>query len=76
MSQRLIEYTRFNETKSVRATFYKDNERLRNYEGNYDYVLWVEQATDMYGLMSSNLRQKTVAVVTREDWLKGKKINA
>lgn len=76
MSQRLIKYNIFNKTKLVRATFYKENERLKNYEGDYDYVLWVERPEDMYALMSSNLRQKTVAVVIREDWLRGKEINA
>ena len=35
-----------------------------------DEILWCEDPTDLYALLSTHLRDKKVAVVWRDDWLK------
>lgn len=39
-----------------------------------DEVLWVERSEDWYALLSPQLKDKKVAVVERDNWLKGEEI--
>lgn len=60
-----IQHTAFGKTRWVEATFH-------NMEPGHDYdkVLWVERAEDYYALMSPQLKDKRVAIVERNDWLR------
>ena len=59
-----ISYTAFGKTKQVEAKFH-------NMEPSHEYdaVLWVERGEDYYALMSPQLKDKRVAIVTRDNWL-------
>ncbi len=61
-----IKLTMFGKTKYVKATPY-------NMLPTDDYEDWlfVSRPEDMYCLMSDELKDKKVAVVTAEDWAKG-----
>ena len=62
-------YTIFNETKSIPVkVWYKD--KIDPTITEWDETLWVENATDWYALMSSNLRDKRVRIIERDIWIK------
>lgn len=60
-----INYTMFGETRLVSVS------KLHNMkEGDqHDEVLWVERDEDYYALLSPQLRDKKVVVITRHEWL-------
>lgn len=77
----IIEYTKFGKTKLVEAELYVDRVKVQDSddlfhsgEVRYDDVLWVESASDYYALENSRYRNATVAVVTRNAWLRGKEV--
>lgn len=62
---KVVEYTAFGKTKRVRAELHNmapDEEP--------DEYLWVERPEDYYALMSSKLKNKKVAIINRNEWLK------
>ena len=60
-----ISHTAFGKTRDVEAEFHNMEPGL-----DYDDVLWVERSEDYYALMSPQLRDKRVAIVTRDNWLR------
>jgi hypothetical protein len=62
---KVVEYTAFGKTKKVRAELYN----MTPDEEPQEY-LWVERGEDYYALMSSQLKNKRVAIITRNEWLK------
>lgn len=60
--------SKFGQTRQVKARMFLNNKEIEA-TGKYDEVLWVERSEDWYALQSPQLRQKLVAVVTRDDWL-------
>jgi hypothetical protein len=40
----------------------------------WDDELWIERGEDWYAMMSSQLRNKRVRIICREEWLKSKVI--
>lgn len=67
----IIEVEKFNKVKRVFAKFYRNGERLKEWSGPYDYVYFLMDRYDEYGLTNASLRDRVVAVVTMEDWRKG-----
>jgi|Laugrefa1bdmlbdn_1035148.scaffolds.fasta_scaffold69919_1 hypothetical protein len=65
-------FTIFEETRLVELVVYQSGKRVELYE--WDEDLWVESATDMYALMSPQLRDKRVRIIDRKKWLKGKRV--
>lgn len=63
-----IVLSKFGQTRQVKARMFLNNKEIE-VTGKYDEVLWVERSEDWYALQSPQLRQKLVAVVTRDDWL-------
>jgi hypothetical protein len=63
-------YTFGDETRLVELVVYQSGKRVELYE--WDEDLWVESATDMYALMSNQLKDKRVRIIDRKKWLKGK----
>ncbi len=59
-----ISYTAFGKTKQVEAEFH-------NMEPSHEYdeVLWIAREEDYYALLSPQLRDKRVAIITRSNWL-------
>lgn len=62
-------YTIFNETKSIPVKVWYKN-KIDPTITEWDETLWVENATDWYALMSSNLRDKRVRIIERDIWIK------
>lgn len=60
-----ILYTKFGETRLVDIEFHNMGEGEKYHE-----VLWVERSEDYYALMSSQLKHKKVAIVTRDNWIR------
>lgn len=60
-----ILYTAFGKTRSVPVELYNMTP-----DDEPDQVLWVERSEDYYALMSPRLRNKKVAIVTRDAWLR------
>ena len=62
-----IKYTAFGKTRMVDVPY------LHNMTENdvHEETLWAERGEDYYGLLSPQLRDKRVAVVERENWLRG-----
>lgn len=65
-----IIYTIFGKTKKVKI----EKHNIEN-SNEYDEVLWVERSEDYYALLGSKFKNKRVAIVTRENWMKGLDIN-
>ena len=63
-----IEYTAFGKTKRVLA----NKHNMKDDETEYDEVLWVERPEDYYALMSTQLKNKRVVIVKRDDWITAK----
>ena len=64
-----VPYKAFGKVKLVPLRVYQDGEMLTNTEPVWDDELWVERDEDLYALDSSQLRDKRVLVVYRNDWL-------
>ena len=60
----------FGETRLTRAEVYDGDKGICSSD-TWDETLWVERGEDMYALMSPQLRNKKVLVVSRDDWLRG-----
>lgn len=65
-------YTIFNETKLVEVEVYKNGYKTEDI--TWEEELWVERGEDWYALGSSQLKNKRVRVIRREEWLRGKKL--
>lgn len=63
-----IVLSEFGQTRRVRVRLFLNNKEIEAI-GRYDEVLWIERDEDWYALQSPQLRQKIIAVVTRDDWL-------
>ena len=61
-------YTTFGKTKLVEVVVYQNNKKIESRDWDEEY--WIERGEDWYGLMSTQLRDKKVRVITRESWLK------
>ena len=61
-------YTIFGKTKLVEVVVYQNNKKIESSDWDEEY--WIERGEDWYGLMSTQLRDKKVRVITRESWLK------
>lgn len=62
--QQRVSATFFGETKEVVASIYNTH-----VQGPISEFLWVEGPGDYYALLSLQLKNKKVAVVTRESWM-------
>ena len=60
-----IEYTAFGKTRVVPVQLHNMTE-----DQEHETTLWVERGEDYYALLSPQLRDKKVAIVTRDAWLK------
>lgn len=60
-----IEYTAFGKTRVVPVELHNMTE-----DQEHETTLWVERGEDYYALLSPQLRDKKVAIVTRDAWLK------
>lgn len=76
-----IEYSKFGKTKLVEADVYVDGVKVQksddlfhSNELRYDKTLWVEQASDYYAFENPEYKNCTVAVVTRDAWIRGKEV--
>jgi hypothetical protein len=65
MPHKTVDFTWFGETRSVRAQLHN-----MTAEDTPDEVILVERPEDWYALMSPQFKDKKVAVVTREEWLR------
>ena len=63
-------YTQFGKTKQLDVVVYKNSQKIDSVDWDYEY--WVERGEDWYGLMSSDLKDKKVRIITREEWLRAK----
>jgi len=64
----LAPYTKFNETRFCPVVVYHQNKIIDS--KTWDEEMWVERGEDYYGLMSSQLVNKKIRVINREEWLK------
>ena len=60
-----IEYTALGKTRVVPVELHNMTE-----DQEHETTLWVERGEDYYALLSPQLRDKKVAIVTRDAWLK------
>ena len=65
-------YTAFEKTKDVEYGVYQNSKRIDSHE--WDDTVWIERGEDWYGLAS--MGNKRVRVITRENWMRGKEIQA
>ena len=65
-----IKLTKFGKTKLVNASPHNMKE-----DETPDEILWVEGNEDYYALMAKSYKNKKVAIVTREDWLRAEEIS-
>lgn len=66
----IIPYTAFGKTRDVEVTEFHNMA-----EGEqHDTTLWVERAEDYYALLSPQLKDKKVAIVTRRAWLEAEEV--
>lgn len=63
-------YTAFGETRRVRYVPANYND-----DGEPDEFVWVERPESTYAVMSPQLRDKRVAFIYREDWLRAETVN-
>ncbi len=63
-------YTQFGKTKQLDVVVYKNSQKIDSVDWDYEY--WVERGEDWYGLMSPDLKDKKVRIITREEWLRAK----
>jgi hypothetical protein len=68
LSDNAAPYTIFNQTRLCPIVVYHQNKIIDS--KTWDEELWVERGEDYYGLMSSQLVNKKVRVINREEWLK------
>lgn len=61
-------HTQFNQTRLCPLIVYHQNKEIVSED--WEEELWIERGEDWYALMSSNLVNKKVRVIKREDWLK------
>lgn len=61
-----IKLSKFGVVKEVEATLHNMTE-----DESVEEVLWTERPEDMYALLSPQLSNKRVAIVTRRSWLDG-----
>ena len=61
--------TLFNTTKEVEVVLHNMEE-----SDTYDEILWVERVEDWYALLSYQLKDKKVAVITKSNWMKGDEV--
>lgn len=64
-----IKYTMFGKTKLVEVRLHNEDK-----PGPHEETLWVERNEDWYALSSPQLRDKKVAIVTREEWLRASEV--
>lgn len=60
-----IKYTAFGSTRLVDVVEWHNCD-----PGFHETTLWVERGEDYYALLSPQLRDKKVAVISRENWIK------
>lgn len=61
-------YTIFNETKMIKVEVYVNGNKTDDLI--WDDTLWIERGEDWYAMMSSQLKNKRIRVIKREDWLR------
>ena len=66
-------YKAFGQTRLVEVEVYT-NADGKIEETEWDDELWIERGEDWYAMMSSQLRNKRVRIIRREEWLKSKVI--
>jgi hypothetical protein len=66
-------YTQFGKTKEVLVIVYLNNELIES--DTWDLEMWIENGTDMYGLMSTQLKNKKVRIIRREDWIRSREVS-
>ncbi len=66
-------YKQFGKIKNVVVVVYLNNKIIES--DTWDCEIWIENETDMYGLMSSEYKNKKVRIIRREDWLRSKDLS-
>lgn len=64
-----VPYTEFGKTKQVEIVVYMNNEIVES--DTWDTTLWIARPEEMYGLMSTKLKNKHVRVITEDMWRRG-----
>lgn len=64
-----VPFTMFGKTKLVPLKTWSNGKMDKPAKDKWDADLWVERGEDWYALSSPQLRNKTVLIVQREDWL-------
>ena len=65
-------YTQFGKTRNVLVLVYLNNKIIES--DTWDLEMWIENGTDMYGLMSTQLKNKKVRIIKREDWIRSREV--
>jgi len=65
-------YTAFGETRELPLVVYRSGKLSDDLE--WQETLWIERNEDWYALLSSQLRDKTVRIIERGAWLRGKRV--
>lgn len=60
-------YEQFGVKKMCPVIVYLNNVQIQTAVWDVDY--WIERPEEWYGLMSADLKDKKVRVMTREEWL-------
>lgn len=68
VGQTMKPYTIFGETRLLPVKVWYQG-RIDPTIHEWDETLWVERGEDWYALLSSNLRDKRVRIIERNDWL-------
>lgn len=65
-------HNEFGEDRMVKVVVWLNNKEIESSEWDEEY--WIERGEDWYGLMSPQFKDKKVRVITRDEWLKSKKV--
>jgi len=68
------QFSLFGETKEIPIIVYVNGKSTDLTE--WDITLWVEKAEDYYSLSASEHKDKRVRIVTRENWIKVRRLES
>lgn len=61
-------YEKFGVKKMCPVVVYLNNSQIQTDTWDVDY--WIERPEEWYGLMATDLKDKKVRVMTREEWMR------
>ena len=66
----IVRHTQFKKTKLTRAQVYFNGKPVD--ARKWDKIFWVSRPEEMYGLSSTDFKDKNILVIKGDDWNRGK----